>query len=111
MSAKGFSAETVDANLAGLAEFLSGFYRTRATLDRAAIDAAGSDTQADLVAIFKLVGVIAEAEVSRGVLTHAEVAEVGSLMALCERAFVFEVDAAGAETMRLRRADEAGAAH
>jgi hypothetical protein len=105
MSAKGFSAETVDANLAGLAEFLSGFYRTRATLDRAAIDAAGSGTQADLVAIFKLVGVIAEAKVSRGVLTDAE---VSALMALCERAFVFEVDAAGAETMRLRRADEAG---
>jgi hypothetical protein len=93
-----------DANLAGLATFLSGFYDTKATLDLAAVEAAGSATRADLLAIFDLVRRIAAAWASPA---RPDKASMGALVALCERAFVFELDPAGAETMRLRRADEA----
>jgi hypothetical protein len=103
-----------------LARWLSRFYQTRVVLDPAAYDQADEAAQAELYEAWETLDYFERyprplriTPIESGVereITDEEIASLGvGLAAACARCFVVELDDTGAEVMRLRRADEAGA--
>ena len=109
----------LDAHLAQLAGWLSRFYEVRAELDAAAFDQADEEVCRELYGAWETLQYletyprplqIGDADGVAWDITAEEIASLGvGIATTCRLCFDLGLDDTGAEVMRLRRADEAGA--